>query len=68
MPESKHVVLIVEDEEDVRASYDVTLSDEYDLLMAETGKEALEVLHRKKHIELVSYQHNIVGLQCCFFS
>jgi two-component system response regulator YesN len=53
MPESKQVVLIVEDEEAVRAPYDVTLSDEYDLLMAETGEEALDVLHQGKDIDLI---------------
>ena len=53
MSVSRPIIMVVEDEEAVRASYDVTLGDDYDLLMAETGGKALEILNRRRDINLV---------------
>lgn len=48
----KDTILIVDDENGVRQSFNMVLKDEYNVLLAETGQEAMEIF-RKNSIDLV---------------
>ena len=62
MPNRKPVILIVEDEKAVRASYDVILGDDYDLVLAETADEALKILDRRADIGLLFLDYQLPGM------
>jgi len=51
MPNKK--ILIVDDEEGIRESLKLILSDDYDLIVTENGLQCLEVLENAKDIGLV---------------
>ena len=46
-------VLICDDEEGIRESLKLILSDHYDLILTEDGKQCLECLEKAKDIEVV---------------
>ncbi|MFW5950224.1 MAG: response regulator transcription factor [archaeon] len=54
------VVLIVEDEPDVAETYNLWLQDEYDVRMAENGREALE--HLSSEVDVVLLDRMMPGL------
>lgn len=62
MLSSKPVILIVEDEEAVQVSYATILEKEYDLLMAETGEEALEILNKRTDIRAIFLDYILPGM------
>jgi two-component system response regulator YesN len=62
MPDRKPVILIVEDEEAIRASYEVILGDDYDLVLAETAEEALKILDRRADIGLLFLDFQLPGM------
>ena len=48
------VILVVEDDEDVRALVNATLGDmDYQVITAGDGPSALEILHSDRHIDLL---------------
>jgi DNA-binding response OmpR family regulator len=42
-PRSRPLLLVTEDDEDVRGVLEVVLADRYDVLLAETGEQALQI-------------------------
>ena len=56
------VILIVEDEESVQASYDVILGDDYDLVLAETAEEALKILDQRPDIGFLFLDFQLPGM------
>lgn len=62
MPDRKPIILIVEDEEAIRASYDVILGDDYDLVLAKTAEEALMILDRRADIKLLFLDYQLPGM------
>ncbi|UCE17376.1 MAG: response regulator [Gemmatimonadota bacterium] len=53
MIEDKRTFLIVDDECACREAFRIALEDEYNLIEAETGEKALEILQRREKIDLV---------------
>jgi len=49
---NKDTILVVDDERGVRQSFNMLLKDSYHLLLAETGKEAMEVF-KKNSVDLI---------------
>lgn len=58
---SRPAILVVDDELPVRESFKIILSDDYEVLFAETGIEALELI-RKFKIDLVLLDIRLPGL------
>jgi DNA-binding NtrC family response regulator len=50
--DKKATILVVDDEHGVRQSFDMVLSDDYEVLLAATGKEAIDVFN-KNSIDLI---------------
>ncbi len=59
-PPRRGTVLVVDDEEGVRASFRVLLEDEYTVLEAEDGEQALEVL-RRHEVDVVMLDQRLPG-------
>ena len=50
--DKKATILVVDDEHGVRQSFDMVLSDDYEVLLAPTGKEAIDIFN-KNSIDLI---------------
>ena len=50
--DKKATILVVDDENGVRQSFDMVLSDDYEVLLAPTGKEAIDIFN-KNTIDLI---------------
>ncbi len=50
--DKKATILVVDDEHGVRQSFDMVLSDDYEVLLAATGKEAIDIFN-KNSIDLI---------------
>ena len=59
-PPRRGTVLVVDDEEGVRASFRVLLKDEFTVLEAEDGEQALEVL-RRHEVDVVMLDQRLPG-------
>ncbi|MCB4791022.1 MAG: sigma-54 dependent transcriptional regulator [Elusimicrobia bacterium] len=46
--DDKATILVVDDEENMRESYNIILKDKYNVLLSAGGKEALEILNREQ--------------------
>jgi two-component system response regulator YesN len=53
MIDEKHTLLIVDDEPSCREAFCVALEDDYNLIEAETGEQALEILQSREDLDLV---------------
>jgi len=52
MPQ-KPTILICDDEEGIRESFNLILKDKYELVFAESGKDCLKILKENKDISLI---------------
>ncbi len=59
--ENLHTILLVDDEEPVRASLELLLEDRYHILQAHTGEKALKII-RKNPIDLVILDVTMPGM------
>ncbi len=59
-PPRRGTLLVVDDEEGVRASFRVLLKDEFTVLEAEDGEQALEVL-RRHEVDVVMLDQRLPG-------
>ena len=50
--EKKNTILVVDDEHGVRQSFNMVLKDEYNLLLAGTGQEALNIF-TKNSVDMI---------------
>ena len=59
---SKPIIMVVDDEQEVRESFSVILEDRYDLAMVESGEEALSALQNRSDIRLVFLDYKLPGM------